>query len=1153
MVKNTHNRSTRVWLPVLVASLICVFATQSFAQGSLQRTVKISNDNGNTVTILTDTPTTAYSLYLPNSSNPQSGVASLLYGVGNGKLGWTSASAADSGRVLQLLYSGTNLVPRWASISNLGFAGSNEPIVTFAADNGSLSNNRVFSVGTGLSITNSGVDNGSLIVANTGVLKLTAGSGITLSDSTGNITITSTSATGWQLNGNGSTTPWDSAAAIGNFLGTTDGSDLILGTGATLATRAKLRIYAGSNNILLARRGAQLQFRGTTGTGITTLEAGAQGNTDINYIFPITKPSISGQALVATTAGQMSWVTLGQGDVDGSGTATRIAFWGPGPGVTNQIEDDTNLYWDNANKRLSVGAGDAPGSTLDVATSGSTGANSSGASLTNNATSTTSNINKSGLTVSSTGTWSGSSTINTGLSVTVSGAATNYSGLFSGGNFGIGTTTPSQLLEVKDGNFLLSNSSGTASGLQLQGTGSGKTIFQAGGQGATNITYTLPIVAPSANGQVLSASTGGTLSWITPGNGSGLTGTGTATRVVFWGPGPNSTTNLMDDSNFYWDNTNKRVGIGTTTPTQSLDIKNGNFILSNNNGTAGQLRLQGTGTGYTSFLAGAQGATNLAYILPTAYPTSNNQVLASSTTGTMSWVTPSGSGGGVTGSGVATRIAFWGPGPGQTSNLQDDSSLYWDNTNKRLSVGAGTSPTATLHSTLSGSQTTSGTTGLFANTATSSTAGITKYGLDVQSTGSWTGSSAVNTGLNVNVSGGTTNYAALFNGGNVGIGYSSPGTQLHVRTTDAVTNTRSNVLTIDHNTSGTVGNYFGSNILFQLQTTAALAASGAMRDAASISAMWTNATDASRTSAIAFNTVNSAGALTEKVRISPSGVGINTGGDINVQLDINGGYATRQKTLTLSNGRNDNIDIGDYSFVRIVGPTAPFSISGICCGTDGKRCRIANMTGQDWTIMDSSSSSTLGNRIETNTNSDVTVKGPVPVLDMIYDSASNQWLLGTLNANQVIGAIGSIVYVYKTADESVTSSATIQDDDHISFSLNAYETWELNGELQADNVSNNVDIKIAWQFPAGATARFYVTGIQDAGGNAIQGNGLITGSNTPKTIQINSGVSSLISVRGIIKMGSTSGTLKLRWAQGTANLSTTTLRAYSYAKIIRVN
>ncbi|MFH1838498.1 MAG: hypothetical protein ABH808_03330, partial [Candidatus Kuenenbacteria bacterium] len=66
------------------------------------------------------------------------------------------------------------------------------------------------------------------------------------------------------------------------------------------------------------------------------------------------------------------------------------------------------------------------------------------------------------------------------------------------------------------------------------------------------------------------------------------------------------------------------------------------------------------------------------------------------------------------------------------------------------------------------------------NIATSSTASIAKTGLDIQSTGTWTGTSAVNTGLNVNVSGGTTNYAAIFQGGNVGIGTTSPGAKLDV-------------------------------------------------------------------------------------------------------------------------------------------------------------------------------------------------------------------------------------------------------------------------------------------------------------------------------------------------------------------------------------
>lgn len=66
------------------------------------------------------------------------------------------------------------------------------------------------------------------------------------------------------------------------------------------------------------------------------------------------------------------------------------------------------------------------------------------------------------------------------------------------------------------------------------------------------------------------------------------------------------------------------------------------------------------------------------------------------------------------------------------------------------------------------------------NFATSSTAGISKTGLNIQSTGSWSGASAQNIGLNVNVGGGTTNYAALFNGGKVGIGTNTPETDLHM-------------------------------------------------------------------------------------------------------------------------------------------------------------------------------------------------------------------------------------------------------------------------------------------------------------------------------------------------------------------------------------
>jgi len=99
-------------------------------------------------------------------------------------------------------------------------------------------------------------------------------------------------------------------------------------------------------------------------------------------------------------------------------------------------------------------------------------------------------------------------------------------------------------------------------------------------------------------------------------------------------------------------------------------------------------------------------------------------------------------------------------------------------------VGIGTSiPTSLLQTNDTTAQTTTYTGVLHNVTATSSTSSINKVGMDIESTGSWSGTSAVNTGLVVNATGGTTNYAATFNGGNVGIGTSSPGYSLDVNGT----------------------------------------------------------------------------------------------------------------------------------------------------------------------------------------------------------------------------------------------------------------------------------------------------------------------------------------------------------------------------------
>jgi hypothetical protein len=109
----------------------------------------------------------------------------------------------------------------------------------------------------------------------------------------------------------------------------------------------------------------------------------------------------------------------------------------------------------------------------------------------------------------------------------------------------------------------------------------------------------------------------------------------------------------------------------------------------------------------------------------------------------------------------------------------------------------------------------------FYDIRTSSTAAISKIGARISSTGTWDGAGSTNTGLSVSVSGGTTNYAALFNGGNVGIGTSSPPQTLSVHGTIGISEVGGSGQRLQISSTGTGAVFFqndNSPIIFQTQS-----------------------------------------------------------------------------------------------------------------------------------------------------------------------------------------------------------------------------------------------------------------------------------------------------------------------------------------------
>ena len=145
--------------------------------------------------------------------------------------------------------------------------------------------------------------------------------------------------------------------------------------------------------------------------------------------------------------------------------------------------------------------------------------------------------------------------------------------------------------------------------------------------------------------------------------------------------------------------------------------------------------------------------------------------------------------------------------------------------------------------------------------------------LDVTGLSKFAGSVGDLYGLRINGIAGAAgaNYALYINGGvsyhkdSFGIGTTAPDSKLHAHLDDAATSAASQLLTLSHNTSGTVANGFGSRVLWELESSTT-----ADQSAAALDVAWAEKTHGSRAARMTLSAYDASGAR-EGLRIEASG------------------------------------------------------------------------------------------------------------------------------------------------------------------------------------------------------------------------------------------------------------------------------------------
>lgn len=150
-----------------------------------------------------------------------------------------------------------------------------------------------------------------------------------------------------------------------------------------------------------------------------------------------------------------------------------------------------------------------------------------------------------------------------------------------------------------------------------------------------------------------------------------------------------------------------------------------------------------------------------------------------------------------------------------------------------------------------------------------------------------------------------------------------------------------------------------------------------------------------------------------------------------------GVLTTPPSNVTGVNGLNSNLAMpaGQYSYLRVTGPTGAFSVGGITGGSSGRILHLQNTTTQTMTIVNEDASSTAANRITTLSGANfVLASGATSAVTLIYDGVASRWILtaaqnrGTISVPEggtglTSGTSGGVPYF--SSGTTIASSAAL--------------------------------------------------------------------------------------------------------------------------------